>query len=125
MLMDGITYLSGADLNYDIAGSTLTIPTDGAVIMRFSVNRAFTLPVSLVGSNAESVTAPTAAASYSIQRNGVEVGTIDFASGVNDATFTFASAEAFVIDDLLTVVAPATADSTHDGLAWTFNTVAS
>lgn len=125
MLMDGLTFIGGADNNYDIAGSTLSKPTDAAVLMRFSVNRPFRLPAGLTGSNAESTVAPTAAKSYPIKKNGASIGSIDFALGANDATFTFAANVDFVVDDYLTVEAPATADATHDGLAWTFKTVSS
>ena len=103
---------------YDIAGSTLSQPTDGAVLMRFSVNRDFDLPENLSGSKGESVVAPASAASYPIKKNGSQFGTMDFASGINDATFTV-TATSFVVGDILTIEAPATADSTHDEISWT------
>ena len=115
---DGSTKYVGAAL-YDIAASTLSKPTDDAVLMRFSVARSFKLPAGLTGSKAESLVAPTGAVSYSIKKNGSSVGTIDFASATNDATFTFSSEETFAIGDILTIQAPATADSTHDEIAFT------
>lgn len=131
MLMDTITLLdsAGATKNvsgdavqggfYDVAGSTLSMPTDGAVLMRLSVTRAFTLPASLTGSYAESEVATTGAASYPIKINGSSVGSLDWASSGTIATFTFSTQQSLAIGDILTVEAPATADATHDKLCWT------
>jgi hypothetical protein len=88
------------------------------VLQTISVNRAFTLPEDLVGSSGESVTAPAASVSYPIHKNGSPIGTIDFALGVNTATFTFAADISFVADDLIEILAPATLDTTHNQIAW-------
>jgi len=132
MLMDTVTFLNSAGevkkvdnskfvggAIYDIAGSTISKPTDAGVLMRFSVNRAFTLPASLTGSFAESTVAPTGTPSYSIKKNNVSIGSIDFTGNV--AAFTFAAQQSFVSGDILTVEAPGTADATHDGISWTFS----
>lgn len=125
MLIDGITYVTGSDHNYDIAGATIALPADGAELMRFIATRAFRLPSSLTGTRAESTVAPTAQTSYIIKKNGgASSGTIDFAIATNIATFTFASNVDFAAGDVLTVEAPATADTTHDEICWTFKTVA-
>ena len=117
--VDGSKYVGSAI--YDIAGSTLSKPTDGAVLMRFSVNRAFNLPAGLTDSKAESVIAPTGQAVYTIKKNGISIGSIDFAASNNNATFTFTSQQSFVVGDLLTIEAPATADATHDEISWTLS----
>lgn len=106
---------------YDIGGSTLTQPTNAAVLMRFVAVRSYQLPASLTGSYAISATAPTGTPAYPIKKNGSSIGTINYSS--NSGTFTFASAVSFAAGDVLTVEAPATADATHDGLAWTFKGV--
>lgn len=116
---DGTTKWLGASL-YDLAGSTLTKPTNGAVLTRFSVSRAFKLPVGLVGSYAESTVAPTGSIHYIIKNNGTEIGEINFAAGQNIGTFTMASEQSLAVGDILTVHAPNTADATHDDIAWTF-----
>lgn len=54
----------------------------------------------------------TGATSFDIQKNGVSVGSMAFAPGVNTATFTFASPVAFAIGDRIAVVAPVTPDAT-------------
>lgn len=108
---------------YDIGGSTLTQPTNAAVLMRFVAVRSYQLPASLTGSYGVSTTAPTGSPAYPIKKNGVSIGTMNFAAASNSATFTFASAVSFAAGDTLTVEAPSTADSTHNGLAWTFKGV--
>lgn len=105
---------------YDIGGATLSQPTDGAVLMRFVAVRAYQFPASLTGSYAVSTVAPTALAQYPIKKNGSSIGTINFAAASNSGTFTFNTVVSFAAGDVLTVEAPATADATHDGLAWTF-----
>ena len=132
MLVDSLQFISdvasvaGANMSsnaYDVAGSTLQQPTDGAVLMRFVVTRAFTIPANYAGSQANSSVATTAATVYEIERNGSQIGQITFAMSATDGTFADATeigAHAFAVDDILTVVAPGTADATHDEIAWTF-----
>jgi len=132
MLMDTITYATGATAPvkqaggsfltgslYEIAGSTLSQPTNAAVLMRFSVNRAIVMPAGLTNSYAESTVAATGSTVYSIKKNGSEVGTMTFAASGTIATFAMASQTSFAIGDILTVVAPASADATHTDIAWT------
>lgn len=109
----------GASL-YDLAGSTLSKPTNGAILTRFSVTRAFKLPVGLVGSYAESTITPTETVHYIIKNNGTSIGEINFAAGQNIGTFTMTTEQSLAIGDILTVHAPVTADATHDDIAWTF-----
>ena len=132
MLIDGITMTATGSIKetsgepylgaavYDIAGSTLSQPTDGAVIMRFQANRAFRLPTGLTDSAGGCDIAATAQADYDIQKNGGSIGTMTWAAAATDATFTFSTQIDFASGDTLTVVAPATADATHDGLQFTF-----
>lgn len=112
---------SGAvSIVYDVGGSTLQQPADGDVLSRFIAVRDFRMPAGLTGSVASSEVATTSAASYPIKKNGTSIGTIDYAAGQTAGTFTFAAQVDFTSGDKLTVEAPATADSTHDGLVWTF-----
>lgn len=66
----------------------------------------------LTNSSVYAAIASTGAVSIDIQKNDVSIGTIDFAIGANDATFTFASDQTFAIGDILKLVAPGTADAT-------------
>lgn len=80
---------------------------------------AVTFPLGLSASQGIAATAATAAASYSIEKNGSAVGTMNFAVRATSATFTMAAATTFNAGDVLTVVAPAAPDATLAGLAWT------
>jgi len=132
MLMDGLRLAEGTTITnadgstkigaiYDIAGSTISQPTDAAILMRFSVNRDFAIPQVFTDSFAESTVAPTGSPVYSIKRNGVEIGTITFTVNAGAFAAVEGSDHAFVVGDILTVEAPATADATHDELSWTIS----
>jgi hypothetical protein len=77
----------------------------------------FKLPASLTGSNATLQTAATASTTFTIKNNGSSIGTIVFGVGGTSATFTFSSAVVFAVNDVLTIVAPASPDATAAGLA--------
>lgn len=131
MLVDSLQFVAdvaavpAADMNtnaYDIAGSTLQQPTDGATLMRFVVTRPFSIPANFAGSQANSSVATTGSTVYEIERNGAQIGQITFGAAATDGTFADATeigVHAFVADDIITVVAPATADANHDDIAWT------
>jgi hypothetical protein len=89
------------------------------VVQRYIFAGTVTFPAGLAGSYGIGQTAATNSTSYSIQRNGTPVGTMNFAAAATVATFTMASATAFSAGDLLTVVAPASPDPSLAGLAWT------
>jgi hypothetical protein len=76
-------------------------------------------PAGLTGSQGTAGIVATASATYSIQKNGSNVGTMAFAAGLTTATFTMASTTTFMAGDILTVVAPASPDATLENLAWT------
>lgn len=131
MLMDTITKLDSAGTTtnvsgdavegavYDLAGSTLNQPTDDAAIFRFSCTRNFKLLAGLTGSTSEGQVVPTGSPSYPIKKNGSTIGSIDFTAATVAATFTFSTETSFVQGDVIEIVAPATADATHDELSWT------
>lgn len=66
----------------------------------------------LAGSRAKAGVAATAAAVFSVRKNGTEVGTITFPAGATAGDFAAAAAIDLVNTDELTVVGPATADAT-------------
>jgi hypothetical protein len=100
------------DLGIYISGK----PTNGQEVLRFIATRAFTLPASLTGSNAGARVASTGSVAFSLKKNGgADFGTITF--NVSAAgTFAAASSTSFAEDDVLTVIAPATADSTLEDI---------
>lgn len=117
---------------YNISACTAVFPYDLGVDFSgkpgnsqqysFIASRAFQLPASLTGSKAWIGTNPTATLTMTLNKNGSSIGTVVFStSGV--PTITFASAVTFAIGDVLTIVAPASADATGADIALTLNGV--
>lgn len=73
---------------------------------------AASLPAGATGSVAKAGTAPSAAKSLTILKNGASIGTVDFAANAAGGTFTVASAVSFVAGDEISIAAPATVDAT-------------
>lgn len=74
----------------------------------------YRVPVAAAGSRAYAATAPSASTVLSVRKNGVEFGTITFASGSNAGTFAVATATSFVAGDVLSIVAPAAVNGMAD-----------
>src|SRR5947209_10947459 len=104
-----------------VSGSWAGSPGAGQVIERYIFATPVTFPSGLVGSYGAAGTAATAAASFTIAKNGTAVGTMSFAAGMTGASFTMASATAFTAGDVLTMSAPSPADPTLANLAWTLS----
>ena len=66
MLFDTITYVEGADWNYDLSGSTLSTPSDNDVILRFKAVRDLKLPLNFAGSVAEAETPPSSNVTFTL-----------------------------------------------------------
>ena len=104
---------------YDVAGAVLSKPEANAYVMRFLSPRIFSIPAGMTGSVASTSTSSTASYVLSVQKNGVAFGTITFAAGAATGTFAAASATSIVSGDILTVQAPATADTTFNNAQFT------
>ena len=116
-----LIYLDGTDINevtiagsnpYDIGGSIVGSPTDGAVLLRYPVPRAVRFFSGMSLSKGVAGTAATASSVFSIKKNGAEFATMTFAGSAATATFACATTTDFSAGDVLTLVAPATADAT-------------
>lgn len=79
------------------------------------ISEPSTLFAGMAGSYAKVVTAAAASTVFSIQKNGVQVGTLSFAIAATSGTFTLASDVSFAAGDVLSIVAP-TRDATLAGL---------
>lgn len=87
------------------------VPTDSQECLRLTMTHAVTFPSGLSGSQSKAGTASTGNVQFSIKKNGTEVGTLTY-NVTATGSFAMASATSFAVGDQLTVVAPATADST-------------
>jgi hypothetical protein len=131
MLMDGIKLTSTSELReesgeiyvcstvYDISGRALATPKDGATIAKITAVRPFILPQNLPGSIATCDVAPASNVSYSIRKNGVQIGTMDFLAGQTTGTFNLGLDITFEQGDKFRVVTPATADPNHNIITFT------
>lgn len=106
------------DPPYDIGQFFGGTPPGDTIIMRFLVNRAFTLPEDLANSQGHAEVAPDADTDFDIQQNGGSVGTMSFADGATTATFTMASATVFAAGDRLDIISPTDLDYISD-ISWT------
>lgn len=105
----------------DVSAFISGVPEDSAKLMTFVVNEGFDLPSGLTGSNAYVEVVPTAAATFTISKNGGgSLGTVNFALGANVATFTFTTLTSFSAGDRLQVVNQGTADATLADISMTF-----
>jgi hypothetical protein len=104
---------------YDIGLFAPGKPGAGALLDRFVCPRALTLPAGATGAQAFAGIAPTAAASFSIQKNGVTIGSVTFAAGSQIGTFTVSAAVTFAAGDRLELVGPGTQDATMADVAIT------
>lgn len=113
----GATGPAGPSTAYDISGGMLSVQTNPSdIVMAFVADRTFSLPSSFTGSQCKAAIAATAATTFSIKKNGSSIGSVT----VTGTTGVFSGAGAsFVIGDLLTVVGPASPDSTLNAVAFT------
>lgn len=103
---------ASVDAQMDIHSSAQGKPLASVQVLRYTVTRPCTLPVSCAGSQASCGTAATASTTFDVQKNGSSIATFNFATSASVATFTNAGADAFVAGDILTVLAPGTPDAT-------------
>jgi hypothetical protein len=87
-------------------------PSASAKVLSAVVAQAMQLPQNLTGSFATAGTAATASTTFNINKNGSNIGTINFGAGATTGTFTFSAAVSFAAGDLLQIVAPGTPDAT-------------
>lgn len=97
---------------FDVAAFVAGLPVASATVLQTVLARSAKLPAGATNSQGFAGTTSTLAKSFTITKNGVSVGTVDFAVGVAAATFTVASDVTFVAGDRLAVVAPTPQDAT-------------
>lgn len=110
---------------YDIVGGIADQPFANETLLRMVVARlALYLPQTLAGSRANCSTPPRGATSLRINVNGVSRGSINFAPGSKNATFTFPNAVVLNLGDILEVAGAATVDPTFAGPTFTLMAMA-
>lgn len=106
-----------ATVIYELGGCFENKPVSSEVILRVPITRVITFPVGMDESRMVSEYSATASTSFSIRKNGVEFASATFAAGANYATFT-GNLTSFTDADILTVVAPPSADATLENIGW-------
>jgi hypothetical protein len=97
---------------FDVGVTYNGMPSASAVLLRLPMVRAVTFPAGMAGSRGVAGTTATVTATFDLRKNGSIFGSMTFAVGAANATFTAASATVFAVGDVLTVTAPANPDAT-------------
>lgn len=105
---------SQIDLGISLSSTVIGAPLSNAKVMLVVAAQAFDISdtPSLTPSYGYADTTATADTDFDIQLNGLSVGTMAFAIGANMAIFTFPSPVSVALGDRISVVAPASPDST-------------
>ncbi|MGE0108238.1 MAG: hypothetical protein AB7S81_00520 [Bdellovibrionales bacterium] len=112
---DGSNFTIAAEAGtapYDIGGSLLGKPVEGAIILRFPLPRSVRFLANMPLSMGVAAVAATASVSFSICKNGAEFATLRFAASSTAATFNCPTTTDFATGDILTLIAPTTQDDT-------------
>ena len=90
------------------------VPGASATLMRIPLVRSVVFPANFSGSYGISEVAATASTVFDVKKNGSSVGSITFAAAATTATFATAGGTpvTFVAGDILSVIAPASPDTT-------------
>lgn len=92
---------------YDISMSYSGTPSANEEILRHSVVRPFTMPAT--GHKGTAYTAPSGGSvSFTVLKNGSQIGIITFNNGVVTATLSSWSSTSFAAGDYITINAPGT-----------------
>ena len=118
--VETIAGLQTGEYPLDIQIFSEGVNTNSELVYLMPMARTSIFPSGLTASYAEAGTAATGSTIYSVKKNGTEFGTVTFAAAATTATFAAASSASFSPGDLLSVVAPATADGTLADIGFNF-----
>ena len=105
------TYTAGTQ-PYELEMFLPGAPAAAQIVYRRIFAITVNLPPGLTGSLARAGVAATAGTSFTIQKNGANIGAILFGAGATVPTFSLTAAVSFLAGDILSIVAPATPDPT-------------
>jgi hypothetical protein len=88
-------------------------------VARYTFTESTKFAVNFVGSRGNADAATATAQVYEVYKNGVNIGSINFAAASSVATFTAPSVVTFLEDDVITVIAPSVPDSSLQKIAVT------
>ena len=117
---DGIT-ITFEKRNYDIVGFIPGSMDDDQTLLSFPFAVRVEFPAGLGNSVATFGAAPSGETVINFKKNGVQFATCTFLSGETAGTFSAASDTVFSKGDVLTVIAPATADSLAEDFGFTLD----
>lgn len=111
------------DVPYDLAACHTGKLANSSIICRYVACRDFRFAAGMAGSVA--VTAGVGASNVvmSIRKNGTEFATVTFAAGATKGTYACPADTAFTSGDVLTIVGPASADSSFSDSAYTLKAI--
>lgn len=92
--------------------------TANQVLIKVVIPRTTTYVLNFVGSTSSAVVAATTQTVFTIKKNNVQIGTITFASAADSATYTSSAINTFAANDVLSIVAPASPDSTLSDISF-------
>ncbi len=104
---------------YDQAGFFIGQPEGGQKLFSIPATRKFVLPENCAGSQAKVAVAPYTTATFSIRKNGYQIGVFTFPAGVVNATFVSDETN-FAIGDVIEVYAPIIKDADLTDPCWNF-----
>lgn len=96
------------DMNFFVPGK----PGNNEIIGKLKAVRPFAIAPVLEGSYGDAEVSATASSVFTLKKNGTDFGTITFGVGATVGTLASASGASFAVGDKLTLVGPATADTT-------------
>ena len=118
---DMLAEIASSLSSYDVSAFIAGVPASSDVVFRFIAVRPVTFADDFALSDAHARVAATALATFDVQKNGVNVGDIQFAIAAVDGTFlTDAGSVSLAAGDRLEIVAPASPDASLEDIAITF-----
>jgi hypothetical protein len=119
LALEVVETTDAADPPADITGFKADQPGASGLLPRVPITRRTRLAVDLAGSRGSAGMAAAAEKDFDIRRNGTSFATMRFAAGADTATFISATEIILEPGDVLSVVAPATADATLADVGFT------